>query len=199
MRNPLPLFALAALLCGCVSPSGWKHESFAFATPAPSPTNGASTNAIALGRVTVSPLFQGRAFTYRTGPDAYEQDPYAGFLIAPDRALAEPIRAWLRSSGAFGRVIEPGSALPASTLLEASIDELYGDFTAPGRLSAVMRIHFVLYSNGGEGPGPVILDRAFSHDALLKNKTPAALMAAWDDDLHAIMDQLAAAISSGSN
>src|SRR6476619_6946705 len=90
-----------ALLTGCASGPGWKRQVFAFSVAADPPIKNEPTDTVALGRVAISPLFHNRSFTYRTAENIYEQDPYAGFLIPPERALAEAIRAWMRASGAF--------------------------------------------------------------------------------------------------
>src|ERR1035441_1809916 len=86
----------SAALCGCASEPVWKSRSYAFASPADPPAAASKTNIVALRGVTISPLFQGRSFTYRSAENTYEHDPYAGFFAPPERALEEPIRAWLR-------------------------------------------------------------------------------------------------------
>src|SRR5882724_9854702 len=104
MRSPLLL--AACILVGCASNPKWKRHVFACSLPADPPTTNAQTNIVALSRVSISPLFQNRSFTYRTAENTYELDPYAGFLVPPGRALAGPIRAWMRASGVFGRIVE---------------------------------------------------------------------------------------------
>jgi hypothetical protein len=184
--------ALAALLaeCGCGSDSTWKHRTFAFASAADPPASVTGTNIVALGRVTISPVFQSRAFTYRTGDNTFVQDPYAAFLTAPERALAEPIRAGLRQGGAFGRVIEPGSALIPSVAIEASVTELCGDFRNPAAPAGTMEIHFIIYEVDSGQPGRVLLDKTFSRREPLAHRTPEALAAAWQTDLHVIMEEI---------
>ena len=110
MRRLAPILLVAAILSGCASGPGWQRQTFAFTSPADPPSQKARTNIVALSRVSISPLFQNRSFTYRTGEHAYEQDPYAGFLVPPERALAEPIRAFMRAGGAFGRVVSRAAA-----------------------------------------------------------------------------------------
>src|SRR6266568_5634212 len=105
MRSFAPILLAVASLCGCASDPVWKRQVFAFSLPADPPAKHAQTNIVALNRVSISPLFQSRSLTYRKAENTYVQDPYAGFLIPPERALAEPIRAWLRGSGMFGRVV----------------------------------------------------------------------------------------------
>src|SRR5579862_1127287 len=126
MKRTLPILLVALLLSGCASGPSWKRQAFAFSLPADPPTTNTPGNVVALSRVSISPIFQNRSFTYRTAENSYEQDPYAGFIVAPERALAEPVRAWMRASGVFGRVVEQGSGLTPTLIVEVSINELYG-------------------------------------------------------------------------
>jgi ABC-type uncharacterized transport system auxiliary subunit len=180
----------AAILCGCASNPGWKRRAFAFSLPADLPVTNAPTNIVALNRVSISPLFQSRSFTYRTANNTYEQDPYAGFLIPPERALAEPIRAWIRGSGVFGRLVEPGSGLTPTLVAEVSVNELYADFRKPSQPVATMEIHFIFYEVKDGTPGRVVLDKVCAHETHLTGKTPDALMAAWDADLREIIEEI---------
>src|SRR2546422_619084 len=143
MRSLALILLGAAILCGCASSPAWKRRVFAFSLPADPPIVNSPTNIVALSRVSISPLFQSRSFTYRTAENSYEQDPYAGFLITPERALAEPIRAWIRASGVFGRVAESGSGLAATLVVEVSVNELYGDFRKASQPVGTMEIHFI--------------------------------------------------------
>jgi cholesterol transport system auxiliary component len=200
MRSLPPIILTAAILCGCASGPDWKRRAFAFSLPADPPATNAQTNIVVLNRVSISPLFQSRSFTYRTGDNAYEQDPYAGFLIPPERALAEPIRAWLRGSGLFGRVVGPGSSLSPSLAAEVSINQLYGDFREASKPVATMELHFIFYEIKDEAPARIVLDKVCAHETPLSRKTPDALMTAWDADLRAIMEEINSEyIKAGSN
>jgi cholesterol transport system auxiliary component len=186
----LVLTLLATILCGCASDPGWKRRVFAFSLPADPPIMNLRTNIVALSRVSISPIFQSRSFTYRTAENSYEQDPYAGFLIPPERALAEPIRAWIRASGVFGRVVEPGSGLTATLVAEVSVNELYGDFRKASQPVGRMEIHFICYEVKDGAAGRIVLDKVCARETPLTSKTPAALMAAWDADLRDIMQEI---------
>ncbi len=192
------LIAAAAVLCGCASDPGWKRQVFAFSLPADPPATDSPTNSLALGRVSISPLFQSRSFTYRTADDAYEQDPYAGFLIPPERALAEPIRAWMEHSGRFGRVLEPGSSLTPTLGAEVFVSALYGDFRVASHPVGAMEFHVIIYEVKDDAPGRVVLDQVCARGTPLARKTPEALMAAWDDDLREIMQELASAYAKAN-
>ena len=128
MRNAAFILLLAAIFTGCSTGPLWQRRVYAFSPPTNPPVTTPQTNLVSLSHVSVSPLFQSRFFTYRTADTSYEQDPYAAFLVPPERALAEPIRNWIRTTGAFGRLVEPGSGLSVSLTIEISVSQLYGDF-----------------------------------------------------------------------
>ena len=199
MRCLAPIILTAGVLCGCSPGPGWQRRAFAFTAPADPPAAKNQTNFASLGRVSISPLFQSRSFTYRTGENAYEQDPYAGFLIPPERALAEAIRASLHASGAFGRVVDPGSALAPTLVAEVSVNELYGDFRKPSQPNGTMEIHFVCYEVKEGAPGRIVLDKTCVRGTPLARKTPAALMEAWDIDLRQIMEEINAEYAKASS
>jgi hypothetical protein len=176
-----------AVLCGCDSEPVWKSRSFTFALPSEPPAMGSKTNIVALRRVTISPLFQGRSFTYRMTENTYEHDPYAGFFVLPERAIEQPICAWLRVGGVFGSVVEPGSGLTPSLAAEVSVDELYGDFRKAAQPAGVLEIHVILYELSSDGPGRVLMDKVCARQTPMAKAAPAALAAAWDADLREIM------------
>jgi len=190
MRSLALILLAAAILCGCASSPGWKRRTFAFSLPAGPPIATTQTKIVSLSRVCVSPLFQSRSFTYRTGENSYEQDPYAGFLIPPERALAEPIRGWLRASGAFGRVAEPGSGLTATLVAEVSVNELYGDFRNESRPLATMEVHFICYEVKDGAAGRIVLDRVCLRETPLIRKAPDGLVADWAAGLREIMQEI---------
>ena len=191
MRLFASILITAAILLGCASGPEWKRRAFAFNSPANPPGHSAQTNIVALGRVSISPLFQSRSFTYRTAENLYEQDPYAGFLISPERALAESIRASMRAGGVFGRVVEPGSGLTPNMVVEVSINQLYGDFRNASRPMGTMQIHFIVYAVKDGTAGRVLLDKVCVHETPLARKAPDALMVAWDANLNQIMEEIA--------
>jgi len=181
---------LALALVGCTSGSAWKRQVFAFSSPADPPAASEPTDSVALNHVSISPLFNQHSFIYRTAENAYEPDPYAGFLIPPERALAEAIRAWMRASGAFGRVLEPGSSLTPTLVAEVSVHELYGDFRHAAQPVAAMEIRFIFCEFKDGNPGRLVIDRVFARQTPFSQRTPGALMAAWDADLREIMEEI---------
>jgi len=104
----------------------------------------------------------------------------------------------MRASGAFGRVLEPGSGLTPTLVAEVSVNALYGDFRQASRPVGTMEIHFLCYEVRDGEPGRIVLDRVCAHETPLARKTPAALMAAWDADLREIMEELDAEYSKSN-
>jgi uncharacterized lipoprotein YmbA len=186
----LAVVIAAVALSGCGENPVWKRQTFDFNAPSDPPASATRTNLVVLNRVTISPPFKSSSFIYRTSDDAYEQDPYAGFLAPPERGLGDAIRAWMRKSGSFGNVIEPGSGLEPSVIAEATVTELCGDFRKSAQPTGAMTIHFVLFAVDSDGPRNVLLDKILSRQTPLSEKTPAALVAAWDADLREIMEEI---------
>jgi len=192
MRSLAFILFITSLLAGCASGPNWTRRVYSFSLAADPPITNAPGSIVALNRVAISPLFQSRSFTYRTGDNSYEQDPYAGFMISPERALGESIRASMRAGGGFGRVVEPGSSLIPTLIAEVFVTELYGDFRNPKQPVGKMELHFLCYEINDGNPGRILLDKVFAHESPLTAKSPGALMAAWDTDLHDIMQTIEA-------
>jgi hypothetical protein len=190
MKRLAFLLCMAAFWCGCSFTPKWKEQTFAFATPAIPPASEPQTNVIALSGVLISPVFQSRSFIYRVADDAYEQDPYACFLISPERALAESIQAYMRSSGVYGHVEASSGRLSPDLVAEVSIEHLYGDFRNPAQPVGALELHFLIYQMTNGMPGRIVLDKMCARTTPLARKSPAALMAAWDTDLREIMEEI---------
>jgi len=184
------LLLLATLMSGCSTGPDWTRRVYSFSLAADPPTTNAPANIVALSRVAISPLFQSRSFTYRTEENSYKQDPYAGFLISPERALGEAIRASMRAGGIFGRVVEPGSSLMPNVAAEVFVNELYGDFRNASQPIGKLEIHFVCYEIKDGSPGRIVLDNIYARETPLKGRSPGDLMAAWDTDLREIMQEV---------
>lgn len=207
LRPFFPLKVVAALgLCGtmtllftgCLSRPALVHHTYALSGPAHSEAAAKTNNSVLMLRsCTVSPLFEGPAFVYRIGPEAYEHDPYAGFLVKPGTALAIPVRDYLRQSGAFREVIEPGTILTADRWLEVNVSELYGDFRTRGQPAAVLTMRFTFFGSESGRLSDVRLERSYTRRIPLTENTAASVVAGWNKALAEIMtevtDQLATA------
>jgi ABC-type uncharacterized transport system auxiliary subunit len=189
--------AATLLLTGCLSRPALPHQTFALETPSlPKAANARGQGVLMVRDVEVSPLFENRSLIYRIGPDLYQADPYAEFLVLPSRALAHPIRACLRSCGAFQEVVEPGSLLEANTILEVHATELYGDFRKPDQLAAALSLRILVFSSGSGQSQKFLSQKEYARRVPLKQQTAAALVAGWDEALAQIMAEVAADLAS---
>ena len=189
--------ATALLLTSCLSRPALMHQTFALETPTSGKVeNSKAQGVLAVRAVVVSPFFETRAFMYRVGPDRYQADPYAGFIVPPSRALGIPIRACLRNSGAFEYVVEPGSQLEADTILEVHATELYGDFRKPDQLAAVLSLRFLLISARPGEAQALLSQKDYSRRVPLKEQTAAALVAGWNQALAETMQDALADLTA---
>ena len=189
--------AASLLLPGCLSRPALVRQTFALTSPArTNATVKAAAGVLTLRSCTVSPLFANRALVYRLGPEAYEQDPYAGFLVNPADALAIPVRNYLRNSSAFRDVAEPGSLLEADRWLEVYVSELYGDFQKPNRPAAVLTLRFVFFRAQDGNPNGVLFDQSYSRRIELTKNTAGQVVAGWNQALAEIMTEVAADLTT---
>ena len=182
---------LSLFLAGCLSRPALRRENFALQDPPLLQTAPAAQGAVLqLRSVKVSPIFAVRALVYRTGQDSYELDPYAGFLISPERALAIPIRTYLRNSGLFQDVVEPGSPIQPDEFLEIHVSEFYGDFRKSEAPDAVVSLQAILVESVSDDGSKIALNRHYNRRVPLKENTAAAVVAGYDEALAQIMKEL---------
>lgn len=193
LASALPFAVIAALLLGgCLSKPALKRQTYAFQSPPPAATSSQSGGVVAVQPVTVSALFEGQSFVYRTGAESYEADPYAGFLIAPARAISIAIRAHLLNSGRFSDVVEPGGPRAAGAkFVKVYVTELYGDFTNPSQPAAILSTR-VSFSTTGD----TSLPKNYSRRIPIQEKTAAAVMSGWDKALTEISSEMAADLAA---
>jgi ABC-type uncharacterized transport system auxiliary subunit len=183
----IPL-ALTLSLAGCLSKPALRRQTFAFQNPpVAAVTAPKGQSVLAIRSCEVAPTFANRSLAYRTGQDVYELDPYAGFLIQPGAAVAIPVRAYLRNSGAFKDVVELGGPFAPDVLLDVRVSELYGDFRDPGQPAAVLSLHLRFFTVENGRAAKTFLQKDYSRRAPLKQNTAAALVAGWDQALAQIM------------
>ncbi len=152
-------------------------------------TRGAGVLEVAAFRV--SPRAAGTRFAYRTGPDRYESDFYHVLWAAPQTLVADETRRWLAASGAFEDVLEPGSSVPPTFVLEGALAELHGDFRTVETPTAVLGLRFALVDVRGREPR-VVMSREYSAETPLESTSPDALVAGWNTGLRRVLAELEA-------
>ncbi len=94
LHNGVLLCVLAVLCAGCLSRPAIQKQYFALRPPDGA---GAGNAAVVLTRLTLDPLFSGRALLYRVGEHEYESDPYAEWMLDTRDMLEGAIKGHLSS------------------------------------------------------------------------------------------------------
>jgi ABC-type uncharacterized transport system auxiliary subunit len=102
---------------------------------------------------------------------------------------------WLDRSGPFSAVAPPGSAQPAPYVLEATVEELYGDFRAGRPPAAVLSVQFALIGEASARP-KVVYERTFATRVNLSKASPDALVGGYGTALAEILSQVAPDLSA---
>jgi uncharacterized lipoprotein YmbA len=181
--------ALLAVLgsFGCLSKPAMVRQSFSIDPPSERNANpSAGARIVSLGTVEVAPVYEGSSFVYRVGKYGIERDTYAGFAASPGQMLTAAIAGYLADSGLVKDVVFPGGG-PADASISVYVSDLYGDLRSADEAFGVLSLRFRVESAGAPGGAREILDRSYTQRIRLPERTPAALAAAWNEALAAIM------------
>jgi ABC-type uncharacterized transport system auxiliary subunit len=144
---------------------------------------------LAVRGFTIDPAYDSRSLLYRRGESEYESDFYNVFLVAPQALISSQTRNWLAHLGLFKTVLEPGSLVEATHILEGNVLALYGDFRGQSLPRAVMEIRIFVVTSRGSMP-EVIFTRDYQASRQAKEHTADALVAAFNQCLAQILTEL---------
>lgn len=131
--------------------------------------------------------FSNRSLVYRKNQSEYETDFYNQFLIRPEDMITEKTRSWMSESGLFELVLEPGSYIDASHVLEGNIITLYGDFRDKASPKATMKIRFFLIKLSGKS---VVFAKTYETTSESNKRTAESLVEAFGNCLTNILSDL---------
>jgi uncharacterized lipoprotein YmbA len=157
----------------------------------------AAPGVLKLERVRVSPRFDGKGFVYRIAAQNFETDFYNQFLVAPGSMLTDELSEALRRANLFQYVVNSSSALEPTHLLEATVDELYGDFSNETAGSAVLGVSFVMSRVAGNSPR-ALFQKLYRNVIPLQARSPEALVRGWNRALEEMLASLIADLESFS-
>lgn len=194
-RTPSRLGAIVvlftAILCsGCVSRQSYARHQFVLeAVRGAQPNSPSRGMVLAVRGFTIDPAYDSRSLLYRRGESEYESDFYNVFLVAPQALISSQTRNWLAHLGLFKTVLEPGSLVEATHILEGNVLALYGDFRGQSLPRAVMEIRIFVVKSRGSMP-EVIFTRDYQASRQAKEHTADALVAAFNQCLAQILTEL---------
>jgi ABC-type uncharacterized transport system auxiliary subunit len=182
---------LSAVLCsGCINHPSYTKRQFILDTARPPILMGPGRDVVlAVRGFTIDPAFNSRSLLYRKGDSEYESDFYNEFLIAPQDLLSSQTRHWLAQSGICKTVLDPGSLVEPTHILEGNVLALYGDLRGQGPPQAVMQIRVFLLANTGSQP-ELVFARDYRASSGAPRRTAEALVAAFNQCLEQILIQL---------
>lgn len=133
--------------------------------------------------------YDGREFQYRRADGQLVADFYNGFSAGPGELATAATAEWLRASGLFGAVLEPGISADAIYSLEGSVLAVYGDVRDPQRPAAVLEVQTYLIRAAPAGR-ELVLDRRFAERVAVAEATPAAFAKGYTEALARILARL---------
>ncbi|MDD5199413.1 MAG: ABC-type transport auxiliary lipoprotein family protein [Terrimicrobiaceae bacterium] len=195
---PLSLALLVAMLAACSSfcPRP-KPEYFALDPGKPAslralrPANSSATASV--GFVDVAAPFASDGFVYQLSAGRWEVDPYNQFLVSPADMMTSILRNWTRESGLYGEVAEPGAGGGQDISIDCNLTALYGDFRNPTAPQAVLTMEVQVFRRTDKG-SVIALRRMFTQSVPVASRTPAALVAAWNEALRVELNELLRAL-----
>lgn len=181
---------LATLCSGCTGGRSYsKHEFVLEVTRPAQPARQPLEVLLAVRDFTIDPVYGGRGLAYRKSESEYETDFYNEFLIAPHILLSSQTRRWLSRSGMFRTVLEPGSLVGPTHILEGNVQVLHGDFRSQNPPQAVIQIRIFLVASKGLQP-EIVFTRDYQASQEAEAPTASALVAAFDRCLEQVLSAL---------
>ena len=192
IRSCFGLSAIASviILSGCGQKSYQKQHYILDARRASSVAASDSGNVLEIRRFTSNAAFSGKNLIYRAGEFEYESDFYNEFLISPAAMITEKARNWLSTSGLFQEVLDPGSHVDATHVIEGNVIALYGDLRTRSQPTAVMEIRVFLLEIGPGRDPVIVFGKTYKSSVVLESESPGGLVSALDRCLVEILTNL---------
>jgi uncharacterized lipoprotein YmbA len=185
--------AAAGLAAGCLGdllqrPAPERHF-FRLQPPAPPAVAARGSGVLRVERVRVAPSFAEQSFVYRTGESRYESDFYHAFFAPPDLALRQLLIDWLGTASLFSTVSSASRPAP-DWLLDAELQQLYGDRRAAGGPRAVLELRMRLL-DAHSPERELVFEKLYAVSEPAADPSADALVAAWERALGRTLGELA--------
>ncbi len=195
-RNAFPLFlsvlcAAAVLVTGCArlahDPVDKRYYQLLPEREAGEPGTRRDM-VLKVRRLSVSDLYNTRELVYREPGGRVESDYYNMFFVTPGDMLTQELRTWLRETGLFSHIIEPGSMVVSGLTLEGVVNALYGDYTTDAPAAVVEMQFFVV--DESTAANDIVFSADYRRRVPIAEPDPAALVQAMTTGVEAIFADL---------
>ena len=185
------IFLWLMMLSGCTRPETYNRKYYVLNTSRQvEPARTQTDFILEISRLTIDSAFSGNGLVYRIGDAEYESDFYNEFLATPSAMISDAMRNWLSKSRLFKRVLDPGSQIDPTHIIEGNITALYGDFrnVSSPRATIEMRV-FLLEAETGDEPLPVF-GKTYTTSIAMESDDPEGLVEALGRCLQKILSAL---------
>jgi len=141
-------------------------------------------------RFTIDSAFGGKGLVYRTGEFEYESDFYSEFLVSPAAMITEKTRNWLSESGLFQTVLDVGSQIDPTHVIEGNITEMYGDFRDKLSPEATIEMRIFLLETEVGGESVPVFAKKYQSSVGIESEGSEGLVKALDKCLEDILSSL---------
>ena len=149
-----------------------------------------------MGSFSVTTPFDTKSLVYRLGDQQYEKDFYNAYIASPSSMFSNATRQWLDQSGIFRLTVAQGTSFFPFYTLQATIDELYGDYRS--KPEAVVSVQFFLTVTNPNIPTPLITAKRYTQRVALANNLPQTLVLGQQQAIAEILQQLEADLFAAS-
>ncbi|MCM0028291.1 MAG: ABC-type transport auxiliary lipoprotein family protein [Polynucleobacter sp.] len=149
-----------------------------------------------MGAFSVATPFDTKSLVYRVSEQRYEKDFYNAYIASPSNMFSNAARQWLDQSGIFRITVAQGTSFFPFYTLQASIDELYGDYRE--KPEAVVSVQFFLTVTNPNLTNPLITAKRYTQRVGLANNLPQTLVLGQQQALAAILQELEADLFAAS-
>jgi len=143
---------------------------------------------IKVRRISISDLYSTRELVYRMGDGRMESDFYNMFFVTPGNNLTSELRRWLRATGLFAHIIEPGSMVVPTLTLESVANKLYGDYSTETP-AAVVSMQFFLVDES-TAHNEIVFSKSYEQRVPIDAPEPALLVEGMTKGVQTIFRQL---------
>jgi len=192
----LALFAFGLLACAPTRPAIETANWLVAPERSGAPRKMQSPLWLKMGSFSVSTPFDTKSLVYRLGDQRYEKDFYNAYIATPSSMFSNATRQWLDQSGIFRITVAQGTSFFPFYTLQATIDELYGDYRS--KPEAVVSVQFFLTVTNPNIPTPLITAKRYTQRVALANNQPQTLVLGQQRALTEILQQLEADLFAAS-
>lgn len=184
----ISIIIVAVLLSGCSRDAVNKNQ-YAFISPPQTGQQPEQLNMVLEIRpFSIDPSFSSRQMVYRVSEFKYVQDYYNEFLVSPAVMITHNTRNWLSQSNMFTTVLEPGSTVNPTHILEGSISQCYADMRNRNSPAAVLKIQMSLVKR--DKTDLLAWSKTYDADQPMKDRSAESFIDAINQCLQAILQNM---------